>query len=400
MATYKVLQDIEAEDKLLGPLTLKQFIFAIITIGIGFIEFKLATTTALSVVRWPFVIVLLLPMIVFGFLAAPISRDQPNDIWLLARIRFLIKPHVRVWNQDGLSQLVTITVPKKLIKVFTNGLDQTEVESRLTALASTLDSRGWAIKNVDVNLFAQPGYLNTSDGTDRLVAPSTLISEPVTDVKAEDDIMDASNNLTAQHLDQMVQASAAQQQQLARQIVQGRAAPAAQATPPADYWFLNGQNGAAPDVPENLSTFQNTKVVAPGSADTAIVEATADEKALIAKIEAEKAKEKQGVNSHIKTLQPLSHQQPTPAAAPATPSPVTAPQAAQPAVDTSILPRVAYPPATPVQNAYQTGQPTGGTTSNPAILNLANNDDLNVATIARQAQRISEADDEVVISLH
>lgn len=25
MATYKVLQDIEAEDKLLGPLTLKQF---------------------------------------------------------------------------------------------------------------------------------------------------------------------------------------------------------------------------------------------------------------------------------------------------------------------------------------------------------------------------------------
>ena len=27
MATYKVIQDIEAEDKFLGPLTLKQFIF-------------------------------------------------------------------------------------------------------------------------------------------------------------------------------------------------------------------------------------------------------------------------------------------------------------------------------------------------------------------------------------
>ena len=28
MATYKVIQDIEAEDKLLGPLTLRQFIYA------------------------------------------------------------------------------------------------------------------------------------------------------------------------------------------------------------------------------------------------------------------------------------------------------------------------------------------------------------------------------------
>ncbi len=33
MATYKVLQDIEAEDKLLGPLTLKQFIFAVVTLA-------------------------------------------------------------------------------------------------------------------------------------------------------------------------------------------------------------------------------------------------------------------------------------------------------------------------------------------------------------------------------
>ena len=28
MATYKVIQDIEAEDKLVGPLTLRQFIYA------------------------------------------------------------------------------------------------------------------------------------------------------------------------------------------------------------------------------------------------------------------------------------------------------------------------------------------------------------------------------------
>lgn len=42
MSTYKVIQDIEAEDKLLGPLTLRQFIYAVIVIVSGFIAFRLA----------------------------------------------------------------------------------------------------------------------------------------------------------------------------------------------------------------------------------------------------------------------------------------------------------------------------------------------------------------------
>jgi hypothetical protein len=52
MATYKVLQDIEAEDKLLGPLTLKQFIFAAVAIAIGFVEFKLITVGGPAIIKW------------------------------------------------------------------------------------------------------------------------------------------------------------------------------------------------------------------------------------------------------------------------------------------------------------------------------------------------------------
>ena len=33
MAVYKVPQDVEAEDKLLGPFSFKQFIFLIVAIG-------------------------------------------------------------------------------------------------------------------------------------------------------------------------------------------------------------------------------------------------------------------------------------------------------------------------------------------------------------------------------
>jgi hypothetical protein len=372
MATYKVLQDIEAEDKLLGPLTLKQFIFAIIFLAIGFIEFKLATTPALSVVRWPIIMLLLPPFTVFGFLAAPISRDQPNDIWLLARVRYLIKPHKRIWNQDGISQLVTITVPKKIEHLMTNGLNQREVQSRLTALASTLDSRGWATKNVDVNMFAQPGYLTTFDGSDRLVEPSNLpASEWGNDIRAADDMMDIRSNPTAQHLEQMVQASTTAHRQQVLDNVQNATLP----NPPAqdDYWFLNQPSTPPPTLPVGIATFQQTNVVNPGTVTTDDVTPTAEEEALIHKIEAERVDDKTNY-PHLKTLQPIGS-----------------------APDDDILPPVA-PLTSNIQPLTSNPQPSKPP-SNPAILNLANNDDLNVATIARQARQISENDGEVTISL-
>ena len=386
MATYKVMQDIEAEDKLLGPLTLKQFIFVIIFLAIGFVNFKIATTTGLSFIRWPFVIILLLPMTVFGFLAAPVSRDQPNDIWLLARLRFLIKPHKRIWNQDGVNQLVTITVPKKIERALTNGLDEREVRSRLSALASTLDSRGWAIKNVDVNMFTQPGYINADDSSDRLVAPSNLPSVVSDiDIRAADDMMDARSNPTAQHLDQMVQASTEAHRQQVRATVQNNVSSTPSPTTPQDYWFLNQPANAA-DVPAGLATFQKSTVVAPGTNTASTVQPTAEEQALLDKIEADKQKDA-GYHSHLKTLQPLGHRTPsaTPQSLPVTQPAIasTLPPVYQPLQTTQIIPPL---PSAP--------------TPNPAILNLANNDDLNVATIARQAQRISESDGEVTISLH
>ena len=70
MATYKVIQDIEAEDKLLGPLTLRQFIYAIIVFVSGFIAFKLAF------VAWWLVIPFLPHMILFSVLAAPFGHDH------------------------------------------------------------------------------------------------------------------------------------------------------------------------------------------------------------------------------------------------------------------------------------------------------------------------------------
>lgn len=207
MAVYKVIQDIEAEDKLLGPLTLKQFIFATIAVGFGFVAFMVVSKTGAIYLAIPF-----LPFIAgFGVLAAPLSKDQPTDLWLAARIRFFIKPRKRIWDQSGIKELVTITVPKKEIKQLTDNLSQGEVKSRLNALADTLDSRGWAVKNVALNMYSNPSYAYAYDGgQERLIGPSSLpraVDE--VNITNTDDILDTNYNPTAQHFEEMMEVSTA-----------------------------------------------------------------------------------------------------------------------------------------------------------------------------------------------
>jgi len=358
MATYKVIQDIESEDKLLGPLTLRQFIYAAIVVVSGFIAFKIIMTGA-----WYLVIPLLPHMIFFSVLAAPFGHDQSSEVWLLARIRFMLKPRRRIWDQSGLQELVTITVPKKIEQHLTNGLNQTEVKSRLEALANTIDSRGWAVKNVNVNMYALPSY--ASAGSDRLLNPSAMPTEvPAYDTYAADDMLDPLNNPTAQHLDQMINTSEQQHRQQLMATMQQATQPQP-GGPPPNYWFMN--DTPQPTQP-GQAAFAPAPVVAPG---TPVVQAPTsnptDEQALLDKIHRSKQRPDPS-HTHMKTIDPEGHKKPQ------QPQPSRQPEMEQPAMTRA---------------------------SNPAILELANNDDLNVATLARQAEKATkqEPKDEVVISL-
>jgi hypothetical protein len=114
--------------------------------------------------------------------------------------------------------------------MLTKNLSQTEVKSRLSALATTLDSRGWAVKNINVNVGGISGYFEDQTGTDRLVDTSSIVREvPVVDVHASDDILDEHNNPTAQKFKNlMVQAEVDRRQALQNKLEVARTnAPAA-----------------------------------------------------------------------------------------------------------------------------------------------------------------------------
>jgi hypothetical protein len=348
MGTYKVIQDIEAEDKLLGPLTLRQFIYAIIVVVLGFFGFRMALIN--PVLAIPF----LPPVILFAVLASPFSKDQSSEVWLLAKIRFFLVPRRRIWDQSGIKELVTITVPKRVEKHLTKDLSQREVRSRLEALANTIDSRGWAVKNVNVNLFAQPSYVLGQSDSDRLIDVSTMAREvPTIDITSTDDMLDAQNT-RAQALDQMIASSTQTHKQQITQTMQDHGATQTQ-NPPADYWFLN-QSPSPQATQPGYATFSKSQTVVPGqSNDDGVPSKTATspaEQELLEKIHAEKSRPTPG-SSHLKKLVPLSEQ-----------------------------------PQVPLSQ-------------DPNITSLANNNDLNVETIGRVANksRKQPPDDEVVISL-
>jgi hypothetical protein len=337
----------------------------------------LLATSGLGIVAPIFI----LPALLFGFLAFPWKGEQPTEVWALAKVRFHVKPRKRIWNQTGIKELVTVTAPKQIERNFTNGLSQTEVRSRLKALAATIDSRGWAIKNVNASTYAQPGLLAANDpNSDRLIGIGSLPQPVAADAQAPEDMLDLQNNRVAQQFDSMMAASAKAHRQQIVDRLQGSPPPPVPSPPalqppptqPAnDYWFLNQPTQGASIVPQDTVTF-NTQVVAPGSS-TAVLPVSAanptpDEEQFIKKLKSEPAFSP-NMHGHLHVIQPLSAQ----GAASQAGIPQSAPQAP--------TPKVTQAP-------------------DPAIVDLARNDDLNVATIAREAQKRKEPPDEVVISLH
>lgn len=197
MAVYKVIQDIEAEDKIVGPLTFKGFIYVIIAGLLAFIDIRIFIGGEPGWVKLLFLFLFLPPMLLFGTLASPLGREQPTEVWLLSRVRFLLKPHKRVWDQAGTKQLVTVTAPKRPSRALTKNISQTEVASRLQMLAKTLDSRGWNTPNEALNVGVMPTRQVEPD-EDRLAGASVRTTpEPEVDVRAADDILDEQNNAAA-----------------------------------------------------------------------------------------------------------------------------------------------------------------------------------------------------------
>lgn len=178
MAVYKVPQDVEAEDKLIGPFSFRQFIYLIIVaISIGLAWLLGQIFIGLILIPLPIIIF-------FGALALPLRKDQPMEVYLTAVIKFFLKPRVRLWNPDGSINMVTITAPQLDSGPTLKGYTGDEAQQRLAYLSQIVDTRGWASRGV------------TS-------APPTLSDTVVAEAQNAEDILDDTANV-AQNFDSLI----------------------------------------------------------------------------------------------------------------------------------------------------------------------------------------------------
>ena len=139
MAQYKVPQDVEADDKLLGPFTFRQFIYLMVTGGCIALAFALFQI-------FPLLAIIPAPVaIFFAVLALPLKKDQPMETYLAAILSFHLKPKKRVWTPGQRESTIMITAPKQVEQPRARNITGEEASHRLSFLAQVVDSEGRSV---------------------------------------------------------------------------------------------------------------------------------------------------------------------------------------------------------------------------------------------------------------
>lgn len=222
MAVYKVPQDVEAEDKLVGPFGFRQFVYLGIAGGSGFVAYLLFRIA-------PVMVVIPLPIIFFFIiLALPLRKEQPMETYLLALLRFYLKPKLRLWNPDGTITYVEIVVPKRVEQKLTKDLMGETATDRLDYLARIMDTRGWSLKG-------QPA------------APSASVQASIAaEAQSATDVLDEDAELAQSFATKIAQKDQERRQQVMTQMRQAAKAPPKPAAP------AKSAQGPAPASDDNV----------------------------------------------------------------------------------------------------------------------------------------------------
>ena len=342
MAVYKVPQDVEADDKLIGPFSFRQFIYLIIVVGAGFIGWFLAQLFL------PLFVIVLPVILLFGALALPLKKDQPMETYLAAIVSFYLKPRRRMWNPDGTQAFVEITVPNVIEVRRVKDISESEAEQRLSYLASIVDSRGWAVRGVQGQTPVSPG---------------SLTNDAYFEAQSTPDMLDDTTGIGHVFETKLDQADEQRHRDMIERVRTQSATPPADVAPPP----VSAAQPFTPQAPV-ADPYANYAALSPA--------AMLGQTSPVAQAQVAPAPQPIQDEPNV-TFNPYPNMHQSVIA------PIDEPAAPQPQQQV---------PEKPIEKPVS-----------PDIINLANNPDLSVETIAREANRIHEkeklSEDEVVISL-
>lgn len=131
---FRVPQKIDLEDKIIGPFTLKQFLYILAGGMLDYIWFRFFS--------FGIFVLLALPTTLF-FIAMAVARvqDQPFPKFLGSLVLYILRPKQRTWGREAPLPKLMITKAqnKEEIKHEPKKASQGELEK----LAAILDTKGW-----------------------------------------------------------------------------------------------------------------------------------------------------------------------------------------------------------------------------------------------------------------
>ncbi len=230
MAQYKVPQDVEADDKLIGPFSFRQFVYLMIAGGL------IALAVGLFQIFPLLAIIPLPPVFLLLALALPLKKDQPMETYLVALVSYYLKPHNRKWVPGQRESTIQITAPKIVEETRKRDISEEEATHRLSFLADIVDSEGQSIKSINNSVMRDDLAAEANAATDMFdTYHSEALNKAINENKVErhqeaiNEMRDAIKR--ASNLDSMNTTIASHIDEAPKQSVAPPVSPAAVVTP-------------------------------------------------------------------------------------------------------------------------------------------------------------------------
>ncbi|PIS04946.1 MAG: hypothetical protein COT81_03665 [Candidatus Buchananbacteria bacterium CG10_big_fil_rev_8_21_14_0_10_42_9] len=136
MHQFTVPQYIDVEDKIIGPITVRQFIILLVGVGFGFVAYKTASFVV-------FIFIALFILIVTVLLAFAKINGRPIHYFFLNVIQTFKKPRLRIWNKIlNNADLKEALRPIKEVEAKTIRTKKPVASTRLAELSLLVDTGG------------------------------------------------------------------------------------------------------------------------------------------------------------------------------------------------------------------------------------------------------------------
>ena len=138
---YKVPQNIDMPDRILGPLTMLQFVYAVVGGGAAYVSF-MALPYPLS-----FVVAILIGLLTLAIVFLKVN-ERPFTHFLLLLMQFITVPKQRTWHK-GDSCNMEVEVYKTPQKNMTSNIPHKDIDPKtFEDVARRVDSPGADVANV------------------------------------------------------------------------------------------------------------------------------------------------------------------------------------------------------------------------------------------------------------